>query len=152
MVLRAGGARQSASSAEIAGRFEPRGYVSTKPAENVEPAAGEEERHASPDPALVSIVLVHDGADDAALGSAIEACRAQTWQRTELVVFDRREASALADALERTTGELVGFTDTAAPLRPTAVELALSLPPGSRFFRSFGEERYAEHERALLGR
>jgi hypothetical protein len=152
MVLRAGAARQNASSAEITGPFEPRGYVPTKPAENVEPAAGEEERHASPDPALVSIVLVHDGADDAALESAIEACRAQTWQRTELVVLDRREASALADALERTTGELVGFTDTAAPLRPTAVELALSLPPGSRFFRSFGEERYAEHERALLGR
>jgi hypothetical protein len=152
MVLRAAGARRSGSSNEIAGRFEPREYVPTKPAENVEPAAAEEERRASLDPALVSIVLLHDGAGDAALESAIEACRAQTWQRTELVVLDRREVSALADALERTTGELVGFTDTAAPLRPTAVELALSLPPGSRFFTSFGEERYAEHERTLLGR
>ena len=67
-------------------------------------------------------------------------------------MLDLREVSALADALERTTGELLGFTDTAAPLRSTAVELALSLPPGSRFLTSFGETRYAEHERALLGR
>jgi predicted O-methyltransferase YrrM len=150
MILRVTDRARPASTAEIAERFTRREHRPTKPAFNVEPASGEDERPA--DTPLVSIVLLNDGEDVAALEAATEACRAQTWPRTELVVFDRHDGAPLANALELTTGELVGFTDTAAPLRPTAVELAVRLPPGSRFFTSFGDVRYAEHERELLGR
>jgi Methyltransferase domain len=152
MVLCATGRSRSGSAADVAGQFPPREYVPTKPALNVEPAGSRDELSKVTDDTPVSIVLLSDGEGDAELEAAIAACRAQTWRTTELVVFDPRAASGLAEVLDQTTGALVGFADTASPLRPTAVELALRLPPGSRFFTSFGDVRYAEHERALLGR
>jgi predicted O-methyltransferase YrrM len=150
MVLRATGRPRTASPAEVAAQFPPREYLPTRPPKNVEP--GENDYRPVSDEPLVSIVLLDDGSDPVAREAAIEACAAQSWPRTELVVFDRSSGIPLGDAVEQTTGDLVGFTDVTTPLRPTAVELALRLPPGSRFFTNFGDVRYAEHERELLGK
>jgi len=150
MVLRATGRLRSGSPAEVAAKFPPRRYLPTRPPKNVE-SGGTEYEPVSDEP-LVSIVLLDDGNDAAALEVATKACAEQTWPHTELVVFDRRDGARLMDAVNQATGALVGFTDTTAPLRRAAVELALRLPPGSRFFTSFGDVRYAEHERELLGK
>ena len=64
----------------------------------------------------------------------------------------REGTGTVAEALARMRGDLVGFIDSSVRLRPTAVELAIRLPPGSRFFTNFGDMRYAEHERTVLGR
>jgi hypothetical protein len=174
MVLRATGRRRTASPAEVTAQFAKRSYRATRPDENVDPADGQS---VDPDAALVSIVVVNEDPTGTALEEALDACAAQTWPRTEVVVLDSTcsdavnavaerhagepeyleapatsPAGGVSEALARTRGELVGFIDSAVRLRPTAVELAIHLPPGSRFFTSFGDMRYAEHERAVLGR
>jgi hypothetical protein len=151
-VLRATERKRTEPSATVAARFPVRDYLPTRPATNAEPAPGGGQSLLEDDSVSVSLVLLDDGDDTAARDAAIDACRAQTWPQTELIVVDRRAATPLADTLAQTTGDLVALADTAVPLRETAVELALRLPPGSRFFTGFGDKRYAEHERALLGR
>jgi hypothetical protein len=96
MVLRATGRRRTAQAAEVAGRFEQRSYGPTRQTLNVAPHAAVSTEHAAAGNApLVSVVLINDDSSGADLASAIEACRAQSWSRTELVVLDRtREAGS----------------------------------------------------------
>jgi hypothetical protein len=176
MVLQATGRRRSRSPAEVRAAFPQRTYTATRPAANVEPRAPQGNgRGEATDTPLVSVVLIDDDLGATSPAAAIDACLEQTWPRTELVVLDRsggkhrqviaerygdleyveasveRPAAGLADALARTTGEVVALADTAEPLRRTAVEVAIRLPDGTPFFLSYGDTRYAEHERAVFG-
>jgi Methyltransferase domain/Glycosyl transferase family 2 len=172
MVLRRTGRKRAKSADRVRSEFEDREYGPTRP-----PGGDEEEDHrpAKSDAQAVSIVLVHDHDSEQTLRPAIEASLGQTWPDVELVVLDRSEADAaemiardypgvghvavpenagdsrvtFAHAISRTTGDLVAFADTIAPLRNTAVEIAMTLPGGVPFFRHFGEGRYAEWERKL---
>jgi hypothetical protein len=97
----------------------------------------------APSEPLVSIVLVDDG--DAA-ESALEAARAQTWPRCEVLPTDR---AGIRDAIDATAGDYVAFADAARPLRDTAVHMGLELPNQVQFFRALGDARYREREDSL---
>jgi hypothetical protein len=175
IVLRRTGRRRAKSSDRVRSDFNAREYLPTRPPENeVEEDGGP----AKSDPQAISIVLVHDHETERTLRPAIEASLGQTWPDVELVVLDRSgtEAAELiardypdvayvaapensrdsrvvfAHAISRTAGDRVAFADTVAPLRNTAVEIALTLPAGVPFFRHFGEGRYAEWEQKLPSR
>jgi hypothetical protein len=85
----------------------------------------------------VSLVVLDAEGDPARLSRAVDSVQAQTWPDIEVVVADGTDGSrpALADALARTSGDLVGFVDTSVELRPDAVELSVAYPSGTSFFR-----------------
>jgi hypothetical protein len=114
----------------------------------------------------VTVVLLARSEGDGLAGGA-ERIRRQTWSDVELVVADCAPApaaaralgagvpvaeapddpgAALARALDRSSGHLVAFADTAADLLPDAVELSLAYPYAARFPRG----RPDDEQRARL--
>ncbi len=78
----------------------------------------------------VSLVVLDAEGDPAQLSHAIAAGQGQTWPNVEVVVADATDGSrrALADAVARTSGDLVAVFDSSAELRSDAVELNVAYP------------------------
>jgi Methyltransferase domain len=101
----------------------------------------------APGPAPTVSVVLLPSSDRDAVARATEAIGAQTWPDTELVVAG--SAAGLAQALERTSGELVSFVDCEADLRPDAIELSVAYPGPARFWH--GRLESARLERLQSG-
>ena len=84
----------------------------------------------------VSLVVLHPEGDSAQLSRAVAAGEGQTWRNVEVVVADATNGShrALADALARTSGDLVAFVDSSMELRADAVELSVAYPDIAPFW------------------
>lgn len=121
----------------------------------------------------VSLIVRNDGRDEQALRRVIEEALDQRWPFTEVLVADEHPgergaavlesfgdriavvspngAGAVRAAIAQCGGEFVGFVDTDATLRPSAVEVGLAFPRPARFNTGLSPERHAEIERSIAG-
>jgi hypothetical protein len=101
----------------------------------------------SPGPTSAVSVVLLPTSDRDAVARTTEALGAQTWSDTELIIAE--PAADLAQAVERTSGELVSFVDCAADLCPDTVELSVAYPDAARFWH--GRPGSARMERLRSG-